>query len=80
MVCLTMKARKSRRNKSKLSDHVKTYLFFLIVYILVSLMRNETNVEVKYSDDIQSEESKEEEVKQTQIARVVEKNGTKYLF
>lgn len=39
-------------------------------------MRNETNVEVKYSDDIHSEESKEEEVKQTLISRVVERNGS----
>ena len=43
--------------------------------LLVSIMRNDTNVEVKYSDDIHSEESKEEEVKQTLISRVVEKNG-----
>ena len=39
-------------------------------------MRSETNIEVKYSDDIHSEESKVEEIKQTLISRVVEKNGT----
>lgn len=38
-------------------------------------MRNEANIEVKHSDDIHSEESKEEEVKQTLISRIVEKNG-----
>lgn len=39
-------------------------------------MRHDTSIELKYSDDIHSEESKEEEIKQTMIARIVEKNGT----
>jgi hypothetical protein len=40
-------------------------------------MRHESNINVKYEDeDEKLEESKEEEIPEMQIAKVVEKNGT----
>eukprot|EP00347_Sterkiella_histriomuscorum_P023422 403334699 len=46
-----------------------------------SLMRNEVNIDVKYDEeDNQLEESKEEEIPQTQIAKIVEKNGGYWMF
>jgi hypothetical protein len=49
--------------------------FFLAI---VSLMRDKTNVEVRYNEDEDNrlEESKEEDIPLTQIAKIVEKHGT----
>lgn len=38
-------------------------------------MRHEAQVEIKYDEDDNLDESKEEESQQTQIAKIVEKNG-----
>ncbi|CDW87477.1 fha domain [Stylonychia lemnae] len=44
-------------------------------------MRHEVNIDIKYDDvDENLQESKEEEVPQTQIAKVVEKNGAYWIF
>jgi hypothetical protein len=67
-----MKGKTKKDAKSKPSAHVN----FQYLINLVSLIRKEVHIDLKYDEEQEKlEESKDEDIPSVQIAKVVEKNG-----